>query len=133
MDPDVIESSQPEGLRCPNCEKTYKSKSGLSKHSKTCKSQTPLPIIKISPAATSSNNNDNALPSATLKCKQCERSFATKSGLAKHVKTCAESSRRKCRYCEASFNTYAGLRTHESRTHKDEETARAGEEVPKTS
>lgn len=135
MDDEIVESSQPEGYRCRKCGKEYKSKSGLTKHMKNCRIRTPHPASQVSlaVAGSSADNTGNSPPAASKQYTLCKRCFASKSSLTKHMKTSADSSRRRCRYYEATYNTYAGLSTHESRTHKDEETAKAGEEVTKTS
>lgn len=147
MDGDIIEATPSEALvhRCSQCDKTYKSRSGLSKHLKICKaapadlstaaSNTPV-HTPTSPAHTSPRDSPSIVESsqpANYQCTTCPRVFASKSSLAKHAKNCVESLRRRCRHCEATFNSFAGLRTHESRTHRDEEAALAGEQVEKTS
>lgn len=52
-----------------------------------------------------------------LKCPKCERLYATKSGLAKHAKTCGVRDRTKCQACGLEFTTFTGLRLHEVRAH----------------
>nr|CAI5847802.1 unnamed protein product [Callosobruchus analis] len=45
---------------------------------------------------------------------------ATKSGLAKHSKTCGQRDRSKCQHCDRSLTTFNGVRLHELRAHAAE-------------
>lgn len=137
MDNDIIESSQPEEAqkyRCTKCGKEYKSRSGLTKHLKSCRVPLAASQNELAPPPTDDNydTSEGSQQSASHTCTFCAKNFSSKSNLAKHTKNCAESARRNCRYCEATFTSFTDLRAHESRTHKAEETARAGEEVVKT-
>nr|CAI5841459.1 unnamed protein product [Callosobruchus analis] len=49
----------------------------------------------------------------------CHKQYRTRSGLAKHLKTCGVRDRSKCQHCGISFGTYAGVRAHELRSHRE--------------
>lgn len=136
---DIVESSQPEdllSLQCPRCLKKYKSRSGLNKHVKTCSTlpDTNAATVNIEPGPSRARVSPTKASQGamTYSCNICQRNFANKSNLTKHVKTCSESQRRSCRHCGAHFATFAGLRAHESRTHRAEEASLASHEKGKT-
>lgn len=61
---------------------------------------------------------DREAPEAeNFHCGNCSRPYATKSGLAKHLKSCGSRDRTKCQYCGMAFTTYTGVRLHEIRSH----------------
>lgn len=66
---------------------------------------------------TARSNQSTTQPA--LKCEKCNREYKTKSGLAKHIKTCGDNDRTKCLYCSFTCNSYTGLRSHEVRAHKE--------------
>nr|CAI5847800.1 unnamed protein product [Callosobruchus analis] len=59
-------------------------------------------------------------PHAGFNCPICDRAYVTKSGLAKHLKTCGTRSRSECQFCGRSFSTYNGVRAHELRAHTED-------------
>lgn len=65
--------------------------------------------------------SSNAIPDhqGSIKCPHCDRGYVTRSGLAKHLKTCGVRSRNQCQYCSAPFNTFQGVRQHEKKAHSE--------------
>lgn len=63
-----------------------------------------------------------------ISCPRCEKTFKTKSGLAKHLKTCGERDRTRCKYCNTAFTTFTGVRLHETRAHQTEESEALAQE-----
>lgn len=54
-------------------------------------------------------------------CASCGKSYKTKSGLNKYLKTCGTRDRTACKFCGEKFSTFTGVRLHEIRAHKAEE------------
>lgn len=52
-----------------------------------------------------------------LKCGKCNREYHTRSGLAKHLKTCQTRDPHTCQFCGMTFNTFQGTRLHETKVH----------------
>lgn len=64
--------------------------------------------------------------SKKIVCSTCKREYKSKSGLAKHAKSCTDSQGRACKYCDRVFDSYPGLRAHEIRAHKSQENIALG-------
>nr|CAI5839596.1 unnamed protein product [Callosobruchus analis] len=62
----------------------------------------------------------------------CDRGYTTKSGLAKHSKTCGQRDRSTCQHCGKIFEMFCGLGLHELRAHTTEynEELRGGQRRP---
>ncbi|CAH1188801.1 unnamed protein product [Phyllotreta striolata] len=92
-----------------------KSSSGPLKRTGTIKKRLRAPSNSGSPPGL---NND-------LAACECGHTCKTRSGLARHRKTCGivngqARNRSRCQFCDAAFDTYIGVRQHERRAHPDD-------------
>ncbi|CAH1188803.1 unnamed protein product [Phyllotreta striolata] len=106
----TIESSYP-GPSGPTLE-GEKSSSGPLKRTGTIKKRLRAPSNSGSPPGL---NND-------LAACECGHTCKTRSGLARHRKSCGivngqARNRSRCQYCDAAFDTFIGVRQHERRAH----------------
>lgn len=69
-----------------------------------------------------STDDDTVPPTLSdFQCALCSKVYNTKSGLAKHIKSCGSRHRTSCKYCGATFSTFSGVRLHEIRAHRAQE------------
>lgn len=52
-----------------------------------------------------------------VKCKLCERRFADKSGMYRHLKSVHKKIRAKCNLCPKDYSSHTGLYIHKKKTH----------------
>lgn len=74
-----------------------------------------LPGIQPSPTL-----REASPAAANHHCNACEKAFQLKSSLARHKKTCGQSSRTGCLFCPYTNSSFAALRQHERRLHPEE-------------
>ncbi len=78
-----------KSVLCANCEKTYKSRSGLWKHLKNCIApilESNAPIIDNPICETTTSNNQQQFT-----CNNCPKQYKERSGLWRHKQKCKPS------------------------------------------
>ncbi|KAG8171111.1 hypothetical protein JTE90_022550, partial [Oedothorax gibbosus] len=113
----------PSTHRCVTCHKTYIHKFHLKRHMKTheatkkAESSTGYILTTSSPAA----SPDLIEPTTVHRCPTCDKSFAQKFNLMRHMKSHAGGSIGfECKVCDKFFTREDNLIRH-AKTHENEE------------
>ena len=114
-----------ENLPCNFCEKKFKHKDILYKHIKVVhekvicsicgKKLTPQYLENHMASVHSIKYTDKTL---FLKCEICDKPFAGKWYLNKHMNIHTGATKYKCRYCEKDFTDDSNKRAHERSVHE---------------
>lgn len=95
---------------CPNCYRSFGSKSGLSLHLRRC-----APCPALTPVATSEFGSEDDFP-----CSGCGKKFSTRSSLAQHQRRyCRPDAdpENSCAEFKHVFSTFDGLQQHRRKAH----------------